>query len=606
MVIPPRENSPRCSVGAPLDLDQACGEFQWAKSMRKQTARPGEWTMDSARWIIATAPEIFLLLSVAVGTVLGRIRIRGFAVGTTACILIVAVLIGQIGPFAFPPMLRGVLFSLFVFTIGYRSGPEFFASLSVRTLAQVAMALVLGGTGLVIVLSFVFIFALDSGTASGLAAGALTQSSVIGTASGALAQLGLAKNVLDQQEANIAAGYAVTYVLGYILTLLFVPFVAPKLMRIDLKKEAAKLEAELSGGMPPKTENLAYRKFQARAYRVSAGAGRTVEAIEGEVGSRTVIERIVRNGADIQPQLGTVLETGDDVVIAGPTAAIVAAKPVIGAEIDADEILRAIPGNVMEVLVDNRKLHGRSLKEVVGRVGDSARGVFLRALTRMGREVPLSPDTRIYVGDVMTLVGSTRNIEGAAGQVGRILRSGDRTDIAFLAAGIAAGLLAGLLSVKVGAVALTLGGGGGALIAGLVCGWLRSRRPTMGAMPPAAQQTLSDLGLGGFIAAVGLANGQAAWAAIQAHGLLLVGMGLVVTLVPLIVATLFAHHVLRMNPVITCGALAGAMTVDAAVTGCCEIAKSQTPVLGVAVPYAVGNVVLTVLGPIIVACTFAG
>jgi AspT/YidE/YbjL antiporter-like protein len=385
-----------------------------------------------------------------------------------------------------------------------------------------------------------------------------------------------------------------------------VPFVAPKLMGIDLMEEAAMLEAELSGGAAPKTENFAYRKFQARAYRVSTGAGRTVKAIEDEVGSRTVVERIVRNGADVPPHLDTILEAGDDIVITGPTAAIVAAKPAIGAEIDADEILRAIPGNVAEVLVDNRKLHGRSIKEVAERVGDKARGVFLRALTRMGREVPLSPDTRVYVGDVMTLVGSTRNIERAAGQVGQILRSGDRTDIAFLAGGIAAGLFAGLLSVKVGSIALTLGGGGGALIAGLVCGWLRSRRPTMGAMPPAAQQTLSDIGLGGFIAAIGLANGHAAWVAIQAHGLLLVGMGLVVTLVPLIVATLFAYHVLRMNPVITCGALAGAMTVDAAVTGCCEIAESQTPVLGVAVPYAVGNVVLTVLGPIIVACTFAG
>ena len=562
--------------------------------------------MDSIRWIIATAPEIFLLLAVAIGTILGRFRISGFAIGTTACTLIVAVLIGQLGVFTFPPVLRGILFSLFVFTIGYRSGPEFFASLSVRTLAQVALALVLGGTGLLMVLGFAYIFALDPGTASGLAAGALTQSSVIGTASGALAQLGLPKNVLDQQEANIAAGYAVTYVLGYILTLLFVPFVAPKLMGIDLKEEAAKLEAELSGGAAPKTENFAYRKFQARAYRVSTGAGRTVKAIEDEVGSRTVVERIVRNGADVPPHLDTILEAGDDIVITGPTAAIVAAKPAIGAEIDADEILRAIPGNVAEVLVDNRKLHGRSIKEVAERVGDKARGVFLRALTRMGREVPLSPDTRVYVGDVMTLVGSTRNIERAAGQVGQILRSGDRTDIAFLAGGIAAGLFAGLLSVKVGSIALTLGGGGGALIAGLVCGWLRSRRPTMGAMPPAAQQTLSDIGLGGFIAAIGLANGHAAWVAIQAHGLLLVGMGLVVTLVPLIVATLCAYHVLRMNPVITCGALAGAMTVDAAVTGCCEIAESQTPVLGVAVPYAVGNVVLTVLGPIIVACTFAG
>jgi len=562
--------------------------------------------MNTIRWMISTAPEIFLLLAIAIGTILGQVRIRGFALGTTACTLIVAVLIGQLGTFTFPSILRIILFSLFVFTIGYRSGPEFFASLSLRTLAQVALALVLGGTGLVLILGFAYIFALDPGTASGLAAGALTQSSVIGTASGALAQLGLTQDVLRQQEANIAAGYAVTYVLGYILTLIFVPFVAPRLMRIDLKKEAAKLEAELAGGTPPKTENLHYRKFQARAYRVAAAAGRTVKAIEDEIGRRTVVERIVRNGADVQPQVDTVLEAGDDIVIAGPTAALVAAKPVIGTEIDADEILRAVPGNVIDVLVDSRELHGRSVKEVAERVGDNARGVFLRNLTRMGREVPLSPETRIYVGDVMTLVGSTRNIERAAGQVGRILRSSDRTDIAFLAVGIAAGLLAGLLSVKVGSIPLTLGGGGGALIAGLICGWLRSRRPTMGAMPPAAQQTLSDLGLGGFIAAIGLANGHAAWVAIQEHGLLLVGMGLVVTLVPLTVATLFAHHVLRMNPVITCGALAGAMTVDAAVTGCCEIAESQTPVLGVAVPYAVGNVVLTVLGPIIVAFTFVG
>ncbi|WP_298241825.1 aspartate:alanine exchanger family transporter [uncultured Bradyrhizobium sp.] len=562
--------------------------------------------MDTVRWIIATAPEIFLLIAVAIGTILGRVRIRGFAVGTTACILIVSVLLGQLGHFAFPALLRVILFSLFVFTIGYRSGPEFFASLSVRTLAQVAVALVLGGTGLVIVLLFARAFSLDPGTASGIAAGALTQSSVIGTASGALAQLGLPKDMLSQQEANIAAGYAVTYVLGYILTLLFVPFVAPKLMRIDLKAEAKKLETELAGGDPPKTENLSYRKFQARAYRVTAGAGRTVKSIEEEIGSRTVVERIVRQGADVEPHLETVLEAGDDIVIAGRTAVIVAARPIIGTEIDADEILKAVPGNVIEVLVDNRHLHGRSIQDIAARVGTDARGVFLRGLTRMSREVPLSADTRVYVGDVMTLVGSTRNIERAAKSIGQILRSGDRTDIAFLAAGIAAGLLAGLVSFRVGGVALTLGGGGGALIAGLVCGWLRSRKPIMGAMPPAAQQTLSDLGLGGFIAAIGLGNGAAAWAAIQAHGLLLVGMGLVITIVPLVVATLFAHHVLRMNPVIACGALAGAMTVDAAVTGACEVAESQTPVLGVAVPYAVGNVLLTVLGPIIVAATYSG
>jgi AspT/YidE/YbjL antiporter-like protein len=210
------------------------------------------------------------------------------------------------------------------------------------------------------------------------------------------------------------------------------------------------------------------------------------------------------------------------------------------------------------------------------------------------------------VGDVMTLVGLAHDLNRVAPKAGQAFRLSDRTDIVFLTSGLAVGLLVGLLSLTIGSIPLTLGSGGGALIAGLVCGWLRSRRPMIGAFPPAAQQSLIDIGLGGFVAAIGLANGPAALAAIQAHGLMLLGVGIVVTLTPLIIGTLFAHRVLHMNPVIVCGALAGAMTVDAAVTGSCEVAESQTPVLGVAVPYAIANVVLTVLGPIIVGLTFAG
>jgi putative transport protein len=206
----------------------------------------------------------------------------------------------------------------------------------------------------------------------------------------------------------------------------------------------------------------------------------------------------------------------------------------------------------------------------------------------------------------MSLVGLTRDLNRVLPRVGQALRGSDRTDIAFLAGGLAVGLLLGLASLSLGGIPLTLGGGRGALVAGLVCGWLRSRRPTMGAFPPAAQQPVIDLGLGGFVAAIGLASGPAAVAAIATHGLTLLGAGIVVTLTPLVVGTLFAQRVLRMNPVIVCGALAGAMTVDAAVTGACDVAESQTPVLGVAVPYAIANVLLTVLGPLIVGLTFAG
>ena len=562
--------------------------------------------MDTIKSVASTAPELFLLLAIALGTFLGRLRIAGFSIGATACTLVVAVILGQLGNFVIPPLFKVIFFSLFVFTIGYKSGPEFFASLSIRTLSQVVVAMVVAFTGLGIVLAFAFAFHLDSGTAAGLAAGALTQSSVIGTASGALAQLDLPDDAMRQQQANIAAGYAVTYILGYILTLLFVPFVAPWLMGVDLKKEAALLEAELSGGKPPKAGNLGYQKFKARAYRVAVAAGQTVGSIEDRIGHRVVVERIVRGDKDVEPDRKTVLEAGDEIVLAGPTAALVRAGASIGPETEGAEVLREVIGDALGVLVNNRALHGRNLREIADAVGDAARGVFLRDLTRMGQEVPVTPETRIYMGDVMTLVGATHDVERAAAKVGQIMRYGDKTDVAFLAAGISVGLLVGMFSVKFGSVALTLGGAGGALLAGLVCGWLRARRPTVGSFPPAAQQTLSDIGLGGFIAAIGLANGPAALAAIQAHGLLLLGMGVVVTLVPLTLATLVAYRILHMNPIIICGALAGAMTVDAAITGCCERADSQTPVLGVAVPYAVGNVLLTILGPVIVAITFTG
>src|SRR5687767_10249296 len=162
--------------------------------------------------VVANAPELFLFLALAIGTVLGRVRIRGFAIGATACTLVVAVVLGQLGVFVIPPMLKSIFFGLFVFTIGYRSGPEFFASLSFRTLAQVVLALVMGACGLLVILVFAYALHLDAGTAAGIGAGSLTQTSMMGTASGALERLELSADMLKREQANIAAGYAVTYI----------------------------------------------------------------------------------------------------------------------------------------------------------------------------------------------------------------------------------------------------------------------------------------------------------------------------------------------------------------------------------------------------------
>src|SRR5258708_12416488 len=133
------------SIPTRVDLDQAFRKLPGIQSMHNQAARR-EMVMNTVRWTISTAPEIFLLLAVAIGTILGRVKIRGFALGTTACTLIVAVLIGQLGAFTFPSVLRIVLFTLFVFPIGSRSGPEFFASFRFQTLPHLPPAPVLAAT----------------------------------------------------------------------------------------------------------------------------------------------------------------------------------------------------------------------------------------------------------------------------------------------------------------------------------------------------------------------------------------------------------------------------------------------------------------------------
>jgi putative transport protein len=445
-------------------------------------------------------------LAIAIGTLLARLRSRGFAISATACTLLVAVLLGQLGTF----------------------GPEFFASLSLQTLAQVALSLVMAVSGLAVILIFAHSFQLGPGAA----AGCLTQTSMMGTAASALEQLGLSPAVLQQEQANIAAGYAVTYVCGYVLVLLLVPLIAPRRMGVNLKQQAAKLEAALAGTEAEAPAQLLYPKFQARAYRVTTAAGQTVAALEAQIGRRVVIERILRCDRDVESDASTRLELGDEILLAWPSGVVVAATSSIGPEIEGEHVMRSVPGEVLEVFVTARHLHGRTLGEIVKELGEAAHGVFLRTLLRRGHEVPIGPLTRIYVGDVMSLVGLTRDSDRVVHRVGRALRANDRTDTAFLAGGPAVGLLLGLASLSLGSIPLTLGGGGGALVAGLVCGWLRSRRPTMGAFPPAAQQSLIDLGLGGFVAAIGLASGPAAVAAIATHGCMLLGTGIVVTLTP--------------------------------------------------------------------------
>jgi putative transport protein len=209
-------------------------------------------------------------------------------------------------------------------------------------------------------------------------------------------------------------------------------------------------------------------------------------------------------------------------------------------------------------------------------------------------------------GDLLTLLGAKRDVDRAVAVIGYADWPTTATDMIFVGTGIFIGGLVGLLTVTIAGLPITLTASGGALIMGLVFGWLRSVFPAFGRIPEAAMWVFDMVGLSVFIGVVGLSAGPSFIAGLQKSGISLVFVGFVAALLPHIVAILFGRYVLKMNPVILLGACSGAGTMTAALRAIQDEAQSKLPALGYTVPYAVGNIVLTAWGPVIVALMSIG
>jgi putative transport protein len=200
----------------------------------------------------------------------------------------------------------------------------------------------------------------------------------------------------------------------------------------------------------------------------------------------------------------------------------------------------------------------------------------------------------------MRLIGTKPRVERAANKLGYPDRPTTATDMVFVGTGIVLGGLVGLLSVTVFTIPLTLTASGGALVMGLVFGWLRSAYPYFGRIPEAAIWIFDTLGLCVFIGVVGLSAGPSFVAGLKSSGISLVFIGLVSALLPHTIGILFGRYVLKMNPLIVLGACAGAGTITAALRATQDAAQSSVPALGYTVPYAIGNILLTAWGPVLV------
>ena len=194
------------------------------------------------------SPEIALFLSLALGYYIGKLKFGKFQLGGVAGSLLVAVVVSQVGV-QVDPGVKAVLFALFIYAVGYESGPQFFNSLGKQSIREIILAAVLAITGLVTVVIMAKLFGLDKGLAAGVAAGGLTQSAIIGTAGDAIAKLGLAADEVARLQGNVAVGYAVTYVFGSFGAIIVCVNILPRLMGRSIKEDAVKAEAAMQAGV---------------------------------------------------------------------------------------------------------------------------------------------------------------------------------------------------------------------------------------------------------------------------------------------------------------------------------------------------------------------
>ena len=550
-------------------------------------------------------PELAIFLALAIGFAIGRVKIGGFSLGTVVGTLFAGVLIGQLD-IKVPALVKTVFFALFLFTTGYKVGPQFFRGLKKDALSQMAFTLVLCVTCLITAFVASKLLGYDIGTAAGLLAGAFTESTVIGTAGDAINRLAISAEEKTRLLNNIPVAYAVTYLVGTTAVIWFLPTIGPKLMGVNLKEEAKKMQAQVSGGAETQPGIISpSRAFDVRAYRVvneklvNQTVGK-IEAMPKDV--RVFIQRIRRDGAIIEAEADTMVRLSDVIAVAARGEILVERGTVIGPEVDDKELLD-FPVEILDVVLTKKALDGKALKEIAETEPWRTvfRGVFLRKLTRSGAEMPISMDTKLDRGDLLSLVGAKRDVDRAAIALGYADWPTTATDMVFVGTGIFLGGLVGLATVTVAGLPITLTASGGALIMGLVFGWLRSIFPAFGRIPEAAMWVFDMVGLSVFIAVVGLTAGPSFIAGLQKSGISLVLVGFFAAVLPHAVAILFGRYVLKMNPLILLGACSGAGTMTAALRAVQDEAKSKVPALGYTVPYAVGNIVLTAWGPVIVA-----
>jgi len=548
-------------------------------------------------------PEMGVYLAVGIGYLIGRPKFRGVGLGAVTGSLLGGILIGNFFHVPVSDQAKSLVFLLFLFGIGYSVGPSFFQNLKGDGWRWAVLGVFVPVIGLLTAYTVAHFLKLDPGYSAGLLSGSLTESPAIGTASEAIRSLSVPEEQKQLWIGHIAVADAICYIFGTVGVIWCCSSLGPKLLRFDLRSESKKVEAKLGIQRSKIGVHSAWQPIGFRAYSIPQDGlvvGKTVTEAEKSVpGVRLFVERIRRKG-DIFTAAGTtVLEANDTVAVLGRTEHMIKALGPSAREV-ADPELLEIPVASFDLYITSKKIAGKTLQQIVDIV-EEARGVLLRGITRGGHDIPIGSNTIVERGDTLHVTGSEAAVEKLAPVVGRVIQPTQASDLAVLGIAIFIGVLVGaVLIIPLGHLRIALGTSVGTLLAGVIVGYMRSVLPWFGIIPDAAILFMRSIGLAAFVAMIGLKAGPIFVQAVREFGYILFLGGIVVTLIPLITGLFFGRYVLKLNPALLLGGIAGAQTMIAGVAAVQEKSDSPVATLGYSYTAAFGHIFLTTWGTIIV------
>ena len=550
---------------------------------------------DIAHYLIAN-PVISIFVCLALGYLIGKLKIKSFTIGATVGTLLVGLLISLVfkgaGTYQIDGTVKTIFFSLFIFAIGYEVGPSFFASLKSSGLKIIILSLFFAVAAFVVSIVLFKAFGIGAGEAGGILAGSLTQSAILGTADSTMKGM-LSGTELKTAESQMAIAYALTYVFGTVGVVVFLKNGAAKLIGVNLT-DTVKKKIDQTNFHESSSDNTVVGNIKARAFCIENGAefiGKTIGSVEEQYGDDLTITQIIRKGKKVNLASDVQLLEGDTVTIIGLLDAVLHFEAPGMKETDDSEALK------LDVIKQEIVLTNHFSLDVIKHLSEN--GIVISERKRDNNV--LSEDQALKALDHLTLVGPKALITKVVKKLGYVKDTGTETDVSFISMGLVVGLLIGAISFVVSGIPITLGSGGGALIGGLLFGYYQDKHSNYGLMPKATRWFCKSVGLNLFIAIVGLTSGASFLSALQSMGVKVLLIGVLVTILPHIASVYFGKFVLKLDAVDIIGALCGAGTCTAALNGVVEEYDSSIFAAAYTPGYAMGNILLTVLGPLVVA-----